>query len=86
MRQKIREERRIELAYEGHRFFDIRRWKIAPQVMGTLHGMDITKDGDAFYTRVATMTPHLFLPSYYWWPISQYELDRDKKIVQNPGW
>ncbi|HEY8958623.1 RagB/SusD family nutrient uptake outer membrane protein [Chitinophaga sp.] len=86
MRQKIRAERKVELAYEGHRFFDIRRWKIAPQVMGTMHGMDISKDGDAFYNRVATMTPHLFMPSYYWWPISQYELDRDKKIIQNPGW
>lgn len=86
MREKIRAERKIELAYEGHRFFDIRRWKIATQVMGMMHGMDITKDGDAFYNIVATMTPHLFRAPYYWWPISQYELDRDKKIVQNPGW
>jgi hypothetical protein len=31
MRNKIRHERRIELAFEGHRFFDVRRWKIAEQ-------------------------------------------------------
>ncbi|THU31600.1 RagB/SusD family nutrient uptake outer membrane protein [Niastella caeni] len=86
MRSMIWAERRIELAYEGHRWFDIRRWKIAPQVMGTLHGMNVNKDGDAFYERVETATPHLFKPSYYWWPISQYELDRDKAIIQNPGW
>ncbi len=86
MRNKIRAERRIELAYEGHRWFDIRRWKIAPQVMGTLHGMDISKDGDAFYKRVETMTPHLFRQSYYLWPISQYELDRNRQLIQNPGW
>ncbi|ANH83921.1 hypothetical protein A8C56_13415 [Niabella ginsenosidivorans] len=86
MRNRIRAERRIELAYEGHRWFDIRRWKIAPQVMGTLHGMDISKDGDDFYKVVPTMTPHLFRPSYYWWPISQYELDRNHVLVQNPGW
>jgi len=86
MREKIRAERRIELAYEGNRWFDIRRWKIAPQVMGTLHGMDINKDGNEFYNRVPTMTPHLFRSSYYWWPISQYELDRNRNIVQNPGW
>lgn len=86
MRKMIRAERRIELAYEGHRWFDIRRWKIAPQVMGTLHGMDITKDGDGFYKRTPTMTPHLFRFSYYWWPVSQYELDRNKNLVQNPGW
>ena len=86
MRKKIWAERRVELAYEGHRFFDIRRWKIAPQVMGTMHGMDISKTGDAFYKVVPTLTAHLFLPAYYWWPISQYELDRDKALIQNPGW
>jgi len=86
MRKKIWAERKVELAFEGHRFFDIRRWKIAPQVMGTLHGMDISKSGDAFYNIVPTLTPHLFLPAYYWWPISQYELDRDQVLKQNPGW
>jgi len=86
MRAKIRAERRIELAYEGHRFFDIRRWKIAPQVMGTMHGMDISKDGNDFYKRVATATPHLFRQSYYWWPITQYEMDRNRLLVQNPWW
>lgn len=86
MREKVRAERRTELAYEGRRWFDIRRWKIAPQVMGVMHGMDISKDGNDFYKRVATMTPHLFRPGYYWWPISQYELDRNRLLVQNPMW
>lgn len=86
MRAKIWAERKVELAYEGHRFFDIRRWKIAPQVMGVLHGMDISKNDDSFYKRVPTITPHVFLPSYYWWPISQYELDRNKALIENPGW
>lgn len=86
MRKKIWAERKVELAFEGHRFFDIRRWKIAPQVMGTLHGMDISKSGEAFYNIVPTLTAHLFLPTYYWWPISQYELDRDQALLQNPGW
>jgi hypothetical protein len=86
MRAKIWAERRIELAYEGHRFFDIRRWKIAPQVMGVLHGMDVSKDGNDFYKRVPTATPHLFRPSYYLWPITQYEMDRNRALVQNPSW
>lgn len=86
MRAKIRAERRIELAFEGHRFFDMRRWKIAPQVMGVLHGMDISKDGNDFYKRVPIATPHIFRPSYYWWPITQYEIDRNRKLVQNPLW
>lgn len=86
MRMKIRQERKVELAYETHRWFDIRRWKIAPQVMGNMHGMDITKDGNDFYKRVVTATPHLFRFSYYWYPLSQYELDRGRQLIQNPGW
>lgn len=86
MREKIRGERKVELAYESHRWFDIRRWKIVPQVMGDMHGMDVTKDGNDFYKRVVTSTPHLFRPSYYWYPISQYELDRGRQLIQNPGW
>ncbi|WEK33939.1 MAG: RagB/SusD family nutrient uptake outer membrane protein [Candidatus Pseudobacter hemicellulosilyticus] len=85
MREKIHAERRVELAFEGHRWFDIRRWKIAQQVMGQLHGMDINKDGNEFYKRVPA-TIHLFRPAYYWMPISQYEMDRSKLMVQNPGW
>jgi hypothetical protein len=85
-RAKIWAERRIELAYEGHRFFDIRRWKIAPQVMGVLHGMDVSKDGNDFYKRVSTATPHIFRQSYYFWPITQYEMDRNRTLVQNPSW
>lgn len=86
VRNKIWAERKVELAYESHRWFDIRRWKIAPQVMGQMHGMDVGKDGNDFYKRVVTSTPHSFRPSYYWYPITQYELDRGTKLIQNPGW
>ncbi|WP_407427862.1 RagB/SusD family nutrient uptake outer membrane protein [Arcticibacter sp.] len=86
VREKIRAERKVELSYESHRWFDIRRWKIAPQVMGDMHGMDIMKDGNDFYKRVVTATPHIFRSSYYWYPLSQYELDRGKQLIQNPGW
>src|SRR5690606_3201720 len=59
MRKKIWAERRVELAFEYHRWFDIRRWKIAGQVMGDLHGMDVNKTGNDFYHRVIA-TSHLF--------------------------
>lgn len=85
MRAKIRAERRVELAFESHRWFDIRRWKIAPQVMGVLHGMNVNKDGNDFFARVEATT-HLFRPAIYWFPISQYEMDRGKLLLQNPGW
>lgn len=85
MREKIRAERRVELAFETHRWFDIRRWKIAASVMGDVHGMNINKDGNDFFARVVSAT-HLFREASYWFPISQYEMDRGKMIVQNPGW
>ncbi|MGO4292033.1 RagB/SusD family nutrient uptake outer membrane protein [Chitinophaga sp. RAB17] len=85
MRDKIRAERRVELAFECHRWFDIRRWKIAPDVMGDVHGMNINKDGNDFFVRSVAAT-HLFRQASYWFPISQYEMDRGKMIVQNPGW
>ncbi|MET4083893.1 hypothetical protein ABIB40_003866 [Pedobacter sp. UYP30] len=86
MRTRIREERRVELAFESLRWFDIRRWKIAPEVMGEMHGMDINKDDNSFYKRVV-ISNHIFrTPASYLFPISQYDLDRSKLITQNPGW
>ncbi len=86
MRAKIWQERRVELAFETLRWFDIRRWKIAPQVMGDMYGMNINKDDNTFYTRVVAST-HMFRnPASYWFPISQYDMDRAKLMVQNPGW
>lgn len=86
MRTRIWQERRVELAFETIRWFDIRRWKIAPQVMGDMHGMNINKDDITFYTRVV-VSSHLFrTPASYLWPISQYDMDRARLMVQNPGW
>jgi hypothetical protein len=86
MREAIRRERRIELAFEYHRWFDIRRWNELEKYAGhAMHGMDIFSSGDDFYKRVvAQERPYRF--AYYWFPIRQYELDRAKLIVQNPGW
>lgn len=86
MRTRIWQERRVELAFESLRWFDIRRWKIAPQVMGDMHGMDINKDDNTFFRRVVASS-HLFrAPASYLFPISQYDMDRAKLMVQNPGW
>ncbi|HSC40170.1 MAG TPA: RagB/SusD family nutrient uptake outer membrane protein, partial [Chitinophagaceae bacterium] len=59
MRTLIQNERRIELAFEEHRFWDIRRWKIADQVLTTpLTGMKITSSGATLtYQPVPVMTP-----------------------------
>jgi hypothetical protein len=86
IRNRIRQERRVELAFESIRWFDIRRWKIASQVMGDMHGMDVSRDDNTYYKRVV-ISQHLFRsPASYWFPISQYDMDRSRMVVQNPGW
>ncbi|WEK37674.1 MAG: RagB/SusD family nutrient uptake outer membrane protein [Candidatus Pseudobacter hemicellulosilyticus] len=86
MRNAIRAERRVELAFETHRWFDIRRWKIASQVMGSMHGMDINKNDNSFFTRVVISEHKFRAPASYWFPISQYDMDRSRLVVQNLGW
>ena len=83
--EKIRMERRVELAFETHRWFDIRRWKVVKEYMGDMHGMSIDKNGEEFYQRTVAAT-HVWKDEYYWWPIPQYEMDRGDLLVQNPGW
>lgn len=83
--EMIRAERRIELAYESHRWFDVRRWKIVKSIMRDLHGMNVNKDGAEFYQRVVADS-RAWKDAYYWFPLSQYEMDRGLKLVQNPGW
>lgn len=82
----IQRERRIELAFENHRFFDVRRWKIFQEAeRDGIMGMDIQSDNASFYKRVQTETrPSDF--KYYLWPIPQNELFKNKNIIQNPEW
>ncbi len=86
MRENIHQERRVELAYESHRWFDIRRWKIAREVMKPVHGMDCNaKDEAGFFARTE-VTPRQWRDAYQFYPIPQYEIDRGRLLIQNPGW
>lgn len=86
---RIVNERRIELAFEEHRFFDVRRWKIADEVLNVnALEMHIAKDPD---TGVKTYTVREFLPErtfldkMYLLPIPQSEIERTS-FTQNPGY
>ena len=87
MREKIRNERRIELAFEEHRFFDIRRWGIAESLLnGPLYGMRIEKDGDNYtYTKFEFET-RSFPSKLYVLPIPQNEIDKNPAAKQILGW
>lgn len=88
MRNAIRNERRIELAFEEHRFWDIRRWKIAAQVYGKpLHGMNIIKEAAVFnYSIVEVFKPAFTAPRMYLYPIPYDEVVKNDNMRQNPGW
>lgn len=89
LREKIRHERRIELAFEGHRFFDVRRWEILEEVSEKgLLGMQITKneDGSKSY-EIIQIDEWDFHESLYRLPIPQSEINKSEgALTQNPGY
>lgn len=87
MRLVIQNERRVELALEEHRVWDVRRWKIAEVTDNVmLKGMKITKTGNNFTYEVIDIKPHAFRPAFYLFPIPESEMAKSSKFVQNPGW
>ena len=96
MREAIHHERRIELCFEGHRFYDVRRWKEGETFGEPIHGIVITPtgyDGDSrptgfTYERVK-VEDRVWEDKMYWWPIPYSEIVKYKKVgnfTQNPGW
>lgn len=87
MRTAIRNERRIELAFEEQRFWDVRRWKIAEQTDNkTMHGHQVTRNGGAYTYESVVVRPHVFRPAMYLWPLPQGELSKSPELIQNTGW
>lgn len=75
MREKIRHERRVELCFEGQRFFDMKRWKIASDIIPTIPN-PITQ----------SKVFRVWKDAYYLFPIPQSEIDKNPDLVQNPGY
>jgi hypothetical protein len=88
MRTFLQNERQVELAFEEHRFWDIRRWKIAPVTENAdQHGMEITRASTGAYSyRVIVIKKHVFRDNMYFFPISQSELTKSPALIQNPGY
>ncbi|MDR2627313.1 MAG: RagB/SusD family nutrient uptake outer membrane protein [Dysgonamonadaceae bacterium] len=90
-REAIRRESRIELATEGQRYFDVRRWMIAENAHGEggqggdFYGMNDDGNRITFHTRRRFHTRH-FSRKNYLYPIPLDEIRKSKVLVQNPGW
>lgn len=87
LRDKIRHERRIELAFEGQRYYDLRRWEILEQGMDNAMGITIDKaeDGTKTYT-LKTVQERIYTEKVYWQPIPLSEINKNANLVQNPGY
>jgi hypothetical protein len=83
---KIRHERRIELCFEGQRFFDIRRWGIAEIGSQNALGINIKKSGSAFTYNLITTETRIWDSKLYYMPIPRSENQNNPNIVQNPGY
>jgi hypothetical protein len=88
MREVVRNERRIELAFEDHRWHDIRRWKIAMVTNNAYNKvMKITNTAGVYtYSIEESARRHNFRPEMYLLPIPDAEIRKMPAMVQNPGW
>jgi hypothetical protein len=77
----------IELAFEGKRFWDIRRWKIAADLLNQpIKGWNINGTTTADYYNVITVEAIGFTNKEYLWPIRDLDLRTNSNLIQNPGW
>lgn len=94
MKKLIKQEWKVEFAFEDHRYYDLRRWKDAPDAMNKpVTGLDVSAkmaEREQFYTvrvwNTEKTMKRVFKNKMYFYPISKTILQRNGKLVQNPGW
>ncbi|MET3878966.1 RagB/SusD family nutrient uptake outer membrane protein [Chitinophaga sp. OAE865] len=86
-RQIVQQERLIELAMEGSRFWDLRRWRRSMEELNkSVTGWDVDQSDPVFYYRVRTLYRQTFQTRNYFWPIENWDLLNNPKLVQGFGW
>jgi len=86
MRERIRNERRVELAFEGHRFWDVRRWMLGDTQNQQMHGMEVRRANGQVTYKIVPIDKHNFRPEMYYWPIPMTEVGKSPELEQNPGY
>lgn len=88
LRAIIQQERLIELAFEGQRFWDLRRWKLAAETLNQdITGLSVTgRTTEAYNIERVIFSQTFIAPRDYLWPIGNYEIRRNPRLVENPGW
>lgn len=87
MRDRIRNERRVELCFEEHRFYDVRRWKLGETLFNNqVRGIKIIKNGNLLTYTPFIVEDRFFESKNYLFPIVQSEINKAPKLEQNPGY
>lgn len=87
----VRAERRVELMYENHRFWDIKRWHIAEDVMHNrmmkaLYPYYVANNDTWIFKKLDVGSIHDFKPYLYYIRINDDQINRNPGIIQNPGY
>lgn len=78
-------ERMVELAFEGHRFWDVRRWREGEKLQ-SVTVMKITRNSDGTYTYMRNVKQRGWKDKLYFFPIPQSEIMKNRNLTQNPGY
>ena len=82
--ERYKKERMVELAFEGHRFWDVRRWKEGG--FDHLDRMIITRNENGTYTYTVQRKDLVWDDCMYFYPIPDSEIRKNPNLTQNPGW
>ena len=85
-RDAVRREWRVEFAFEDHRFWDVRRWKIGQSVMGQIDGVEIVKNGSNLSYSRKMVESRTWSDKMNLYPIPQAETFNNPNLTQNTGW
>lgn len=88
LRDIIHQERLIELAFEGHRFWDLRRWLKAQDYLNNskIRGWSVDQETTDGYYRVIEVGTTKFSQKNYFWPLSESDVIQNPSLDQAPGW
>ena len=84
-REKVHKERRIELAFEDHRFWDIRRWQQG-ELVKDIYGVKILNNNGTLSYEKVKVQERVWDNKMYLYPIPQNEIFVNPNLTQNPGW
>jgi starch-binding outer membrane protein, SusD/RagB family len=87
MRDRVRNERRVEMAFEEQRFWDVRRWKLGMTYFNApIYRMKITKSGSTLTFLKEVYENRVYKEHQNVFPIPQFEIDKNKNLTQNTGY